>query len=184
MTFVTTQTTDFPQVLTLEAQLNRELDDKTGSRSSLTAARTISDQAIASGRAQSTSPLCAHVSPATLSRVYRPAMYGNRPRVVGLESCKAYRAAVPVHLRRWAPAGLFNCGTNTLLKLMRENCIFDTVGRHILWCESQMFKSQSGLLVGKARGGSIIRFPGAAITGRRSFDCPIGNRIWPQSFRQ
>lgn len=136
----------------LEAQLNRESGDEPGSRWSLEADRSIGDRAVASGRDQSSSSLCAHVSPISLRRACRPAMYGNRPRVVGLESCQAYRAAVPVHLRRWAPAGLFNCGTNTLLKLMRENCVFDTLGRHILWCEPYTSKRNRVLPQAKPMG--------------------------------
>lgn len=60
-------------------------------------------------------------------------MYGMRGVVSGLKTCKQFRATIPAHMRRWAPAGMFNCGTNTLLKLMRLNCRFDGVGRHVLW---------------------------------------------------
>ncbi|KAJ8604719.1 hypothetical protein CTAYLR_006569 [Chrysophaeum taylorii] len=59
-------------------------------------------------------------------------MYGE-PRIVGLETCSAFRGAVKPHSRRWAPAGMFNCGTNTLLKLLRANCAFEGKGRHALW---------------------------------------------------
>lgn len=48
-------------------------------------------------------------------------LYGD-PLILGLETCAHFRASVPAHERRWAPAGLFNCGTNTLLKLMHRNC--------------------------------------------------------------
>lgn len=60
-----------------------------------------------------------------------PEMYGSSPRVVGLETCAAFRSAVPQHMRRWAAAGTFNSGTNTLQKLMKLNCQFDA--RRLLW---------------------------------------------------
>ena len=54
--------------------------------------------------------------------------------MVGLDTCDAYRTQQKPHMRRWAPAGMFNTGTNTLLDLMHMNCQFpDRTGRHGFW---------------------------------------------------
>ena len=62
-----------------------------------------------------------------------PPFYGAGARTFGEETCAAFRGSRPPHLYRWSPAGMFNCGTNTLLNLMHLNCNFDATGRHTLW---------------------------------------------------
>ena len=63
-----------------------------------------------------------------------PPFYGAGVKMLGLDTCAAYRAQRAPHLRRWAPAGMFNCGTNTLLDLMHLNCAFpNRTGRHGFW---------------------------------------------------
>ncbi|EGB10847.1 hypothetical protein AURANDRAFT_62373 [Aureococcus anophagefferens] len=62
-----------------------------------------------------------------------PPFYGAGARTFGAETCAAFRGSRPPHLYRWSPAGMFNCGTNTLLNLMHLNCNFDATGRHTLW---------------------------------------------------
>jgi len=62
-----------------------------------------------------------------------PRFYGAGRRSLGLESCEAYRRATEPLVRRWAPAGMFNVGTNTLMRLLRTNCFFDGKGRHDAW---------------------------------------------------
>mmetsp|Transcript_15636 Transcript_15636/g.31761 ORF Transcript_15636/g.31761 Transcript_15636/m.31761 type:complete len:451 (-) Transcript_15636:1303-2655(-) len=51
------------------------------------------------------------------------ALYGSEPRIVGLEQCEAFRAAVPPERRLMGPAGLFNSATNLLNKLLKLNCV-------------------------------------------------------------
>ena len=51
--------------------------------------------------------------------------YGPAPRIHGLETCQAFRDAVPARDRYAAVAGLFNTGTNLLGELMARNCIID-----------------------------------------------------------
>ena len=63
-----------------------------------------------------------------------PPFYGTGVKMVGLDTCDAYRTQQKPHMRRWAPAGMFNTGTNTLLDLMHMNCQFpDRTGRHGFW---------------------------------------------------
>ena len=61
-----------------------------------------------------------------------PSFYGP-PVTLGLETCEAYRSRTPAIVRRWAPAGMFNVGTNTLMRLLKSNCFFDGKGRHNVW---------------------------------------------------
>ena len=56
--------------------------------------------------------------------------YGDKPVVLGMERCKAYRRAVPPSLRIVGPAGLFSTGTNLLWQLMHDNCLSPS-RRHI-----------------------------------------------------
>ena len=51
------------------------------------------------------------------------AMYGNRTRILGLEQCAAFRAAIPPADRVMGPAGIFNSATNLLNKLLQLNCV-------------------------------------------------------------
>jgi len=48
-------------------------------------------------------------------------MYGAK-LVIGMETCKTFRAKVPLHKRYIAPAGTFNTGTNFLSTLLHRNC--------------------------------------------------------------
>ena len=45
-----------------------------------------------------------------------PPFYGTGVKMVGLDTCDAYQKQQKPHMRRWAPAGMFNTGTNTLLR--------------------------------------------------------------------
>jgi len=56
------------------------------------------------------------------SPVPLPQIYGDGPRVLGLETCEQFRRDVPASARHWAIAGLPNTGTNALHILLRENC--------------------------------------------------------------
>lgn len=49
-------------------------------------------------------------------------LYG-KPRIIGLETCQAYRDSVPKGERVLAPAGNFNSGTNLLHELITRNCL-------------------------------------------------------------
>ena len=44
------------------------------------------------------------------------------PRVIGLETCKAFRDKVPLDKRMIGAAGIFNSGTNFLFYLLKKNC--------------------------------------------------------------
>lgn len=48
--------------------------------------------------------------------------YGERPVVLGLERCQAYRETVPVPKRIVGLAGLFSSGTNVMHHLLLNNC--------------------------------------------------------------
>lgn len=48
---------------------------------------------------------------------------GEKPRMIGLESCQTYREMVPLKRRQVAPAGMFSTGTNLLHELLRVNCL-------------------------------------------------------------
>lgn len=51
------------------------------------------------------------------------ARFGAKPRILGLETCAAYRREVPrKNKRAIAPAGAFNSGTNLLYSLLANNC--------------------------------------------------------------
>ena len=49
-------------------------------------------------------------------------MYGDKPLIHGLETCKTYRDTVEPADRMLGPAGIFNTGTNLLFELMKANC--------------------------------------------------------------
>ena len=48
--------------------------------------------------------------------------FGKEPRIVGLDTCRAYRDSVPYRARLFGPAGPFNSGTNLLHNLLKKNC--------------------------------------------------------------
>ena len=48
----------------------------------------------------------------------------NGPRILGLETCKAYRAAVTTDKRVLGVAGPFNSGTHYLNEVLENNCIY------------------------------------------------------------
>jgi hypothetical protein len=48
---------------------------------------------------------------------------GDRPRMIGLDTCETYRQTVPVADRHVAPSGMFSTGTNLLFKLLHQNCV-------------------------------------------------------------
>ena len=47
--------------------------------------------------------------------------FGDESKVIGMETCEAFRQAVPERKRMAAPAGMFNSGTNFLHNMMLEN---------------------------------------------------------------
>ena len=47
---------------------------------------------------------------------------GDKPRILGLETCRTYRETVPMRRRQVAPAGMFSTGTNLLQHLLKANC--------------------------------------------------------------
>lgn len=49
------------------------------------------------------------------------AMHDDKPRILGLENCAAYRAAVPLNKRMPGVEGAFNTGTNVMV---RERCTY------------------------------------------------------------
>ena len=60
--------------------------------------------------------------------------YGNGTKVLGLETCAAFRAANPIiSSRRFAPAGLFNSATNALWQTILSNCRVSEHGRNDLF---------------------------------------------------
>lgn len=50
-------------------------------------------------------------------------LYGEKPVIVGLETCANYRSLVAPEDRIVAPAGAFNSGTNLLASLLSKNCV-------------------------------------------------------------
>jgi len=51
-------------------------------------------------------------------------LYGEGPRIIGLETCATYQSNILPVNRKVAPAGLFNTGTNILFELLMDNCVF------------------------------------------------------------
>ena len=51
-------------------------------------------------------------------------LYGEKPTIIGLDTCKAYREKIPIENRIIGPAGLFNTGTNLMAQLLDHNCMF------------------------------------------------------------
>ena len=49
-------------------------------------------------------------------------LFGSEPVILGLESCEAYRKAVPMQNRSILPAGNFNTGTNLFPEFFHKNC--------------------------------------------------------------
>ncbi len=49
-------------------------------------------------------------------------LYGDKPQIIGLETCSAFRQSVPPEEAYMAVAGMFNTGTNLLSKLLRHHC--------------------------------------------------------------
>lgn len=47
---------------------------------------------------------------------------GEAPRIYGLDRCENFRATVPAVQRMVGCCGMFNSGTNLLMRLMKENC--------------------------------------------------------------
>jgi hypothetical protein len=56
----------------------------------------------------------------TWSNIQR--IFGDRPRFLGLETCKAFRESVDPSVKFFGIAGTFNTGTNLLSELMIQNC--------------------------------------------------------------
>ena len=51
------------------------------------------------------------------------------PKILGLDTCKAYRSKVPQGKRKLAVAGPFNSGTHYLNEVMSNNCIYKIPGK-------------------------------------------------------
>eukprot|EP00978_Attheya_sp_CCMP212_P045863 scaffold363778_cov42-Attheya_sp.AAC.1 len=49
-------------------------------------------------------------------------LYGEKPKILGLETCEEFRNTIPTSQRFLAPAGMFNSGTNLLKMLLHLNC--------------------------------------------------------------
>ena len=47
---------------------------------------------------------------------------GDAPRIYGLQHCERYRALIPPVQRNVACCGMFNSGTNLVMRLLKENC--------------------------------------------------------------
>jgi hypothetical protein len=47
---------------------------------------------------------------------------GDAPRIYGLQHCERYRASIPPVQRNVACCGMFNSGTNLVMRLLKENC--------------------------------------------------------------
>ena len=60
-------------------------------------------------------------------------LYGDQPKVVGLEMCQAYRNAVPLDQRLMGLSGLFHTGTNLITELLTESCSLPRKGDSALW---------------------------------------------------
>jgi len=60
------------------------------------------------------------------------------PKILGLETCQAFREKIPPHQRHIAPAGMFNSGTNLLANLIRVNCEFEALGTNHQKMRSQV----------------------------------------------
>jgi hypothetical protein len=56
----------------------------------------------------------------TWSQIQR--LFGDRPRIMGLETCQAFRDSVDPKVKFFGIAGTFNTGTNVLAELMIQNC--------------------------------------------------------------
>jgi hypothetical protein len=56
----------------------------------------------------------------TWSRIQ--SLFGDRPRIFGLETCQAFRESVDPTVKFFGIAGTFNTGTNLLSELMIQNC--------------------------------------------------------------
>lgn len=55
---------------------------------------------------------------------------GDKPRIIGLETCESFRKTVPLKQRFVAPSGMFSTGTNLLHELLNRNCVVHRGGRH------------------------------------------------------
>ena len=51
-------------------------------------------------------------------------LYGDSPKIVGLETCETFRQTISPTRSLLAPAGVFNSGTNLLAELLLKNCVF------------------------------------------------------------
>lgn len=49
--------------------------------------------------------------------------FGAEPKFLGLDTCAAFNAKVPIERRMLAPAGMFNSGTNLLFQILQKNCV-------------------------------------------------------------
>lgn len=58
-------------------------------------------------------------------------LYGDSPKIVGLETCKAFRNSIDPRKALLAPAGPFNSGTNLLSSLLWNNCALPKLRRKL-----------------------------------------------------
>ena len=65
------------------------------------------------------------------------ARYGRSHKIIGLDTCEAYRKNVPLEQRVIGPAGLFHTGTNWIADLLEATCHMSTSGiskkENIVW---------------------------------------------------
>ncbi|KAL7511495.1 hypothetical protein ACHAXN_008461 [Cyclotella atomus] len=50
-------------------------------------------------------------------------LIGNKPVILGLNSCEVFRNTIPPIRRMLGASGMFNSGTNLLTRLLKENCV-------------------------------------------------------------
>jgi len=60
-------------------------------------------------------------------------LYGDSPKVVGLETCETFRNTIDPRKAFPAPAGPFNSGTNLLSGLLWRNCAMPKLRRKLDW---------------------------------------------------
>ena len=58
-------------------------------------------------------------------------LFGDSPRILGLDTCQAFRESVDPRNAFLAPAGPFNSGTNLLAELLWQNCALPKLRRRL-----------------------------------------------------
>ena len=130
-----------------------------------------------------------------------PPMYGGpatKPKTLGLDRCAAFRSAQGPRGRP-AVAGIFNSGTNFLMKLLRMNCDFTVAcpaQPHIIVDKDNPYEAEIRIMAEmqlarrnncspfccRCRGGSTIPWTGAASTRRRAWRASTSMVSCPSSW--